>query len=116
MARMLLSLETLKDFDFGKSAVMFQQALKACVNDIRDRPGEKKARKVQLEVQITPVILQDGDVVDVEVEFMAKTVVPAWHTAARPLGVTRQGDLFFSADSPDSPHQRTLDEVEQDDE
>ena len=110
MARKQLSLDTLGDFDFGRAAVAFQKALEAVVRDCTDRPGDKHARTVELKASIVPVMLQDGDVVDVEVDFQIRSKVPAWQTAARPLNVSRNGQLFFEEFAPDNPNQMTLDE------
>lgn len=108
MSRMKLSLATLKDFDFGKADVVVQQAMSVAVRDVLDRPGEKKPRVVTIKVSITPVVQQDGDVVDAEVEFEVANAIPKWRTAPRPVLVGRQGDLFFSPDAPDNPRQETF--------
>jgi hypothetical protein len=112
---MQLSLETLKDFDVGKARALFDFALRQVVEDMLDRPDETKARKVNLEVTLTPLIIEKGELVEVEVSFAAASKIPARHTAGRPVGVTKQGGLFFSADSPDNPFQRTLDEQREED-
>ncbi len=113
--RTLLSLDSLKDFDFGKAAVTFQAHLKNAVRDILDRPGDKTARAVIMETKITPVVHQDDNaVVDANVQFLFSVKIPKFSTAERPLGVTRQGDLFFQRDAPDNPRQSTL--IDRDDE
>jgi hypothetical protein len=108
MPRTLLSLDTLRDFDFGKAAVTFQAHLKNAVRDILDRPGDKTARAVIMETKITPVVHQDGDVIDANVQFLFSVKIPKFSTAERPLVVSRQGDLFFQKDSPDNPRQSSL--------
>jgi len=40
MAHMQLSLETLKDFNFGKASVPFEKALASAVRDCLDRVGD----------------------------------------------------------------------------
>ena len=108
--KMQLSLETLGDFDMGKASEAFRQAMAAVVKDCLDRPGEKTARKVALTVHVKPVVLQDGDVVDAEVEFTISNSMPNWKTASRPVAVDRQGRLFFNDLVPDNPRQSTIDE------
>ena len=110
MTRMQLSLDTLKDFDLGKPAVAFEQAMAEAVRNCLDRPGEKKARNVELTVNIKPVLQQDGDVVDVEVDFTIKTKLPPWQTATRPVKPTKRGQLFFNDLASDDPDQHTIDE------
>jgi hypothetical protein len=106
--RTLLSLESLHEFDFGKASVTFAAHLKNAVRDILDRPGDKTARSVVMEVKIAPVLHQDGDVVDANVQFLFSVKIPKFSTAERPLIVSRQGDLFFQPDAPDNPRQSTL--------
>ena len=108
MPKMQLNLETLADFDYGKAAEAFRQALASVVRDCMDRPGEKKARTVTLTASIVPVVLQDGDVVDAEVDFSISNKIPKWQTAARPLAVDRQGRLFFNDMAPDNPRQMDI--------
>ena len=110
MAQMTLSLNSLSDFDYGKAAVAFEQALKRAVVDCLERPGDKAARKVVLTTNIVPVMQQDGDVVDAEVDFTVKATVPPWQTATRPLAVTKGGQLLFNDMAPDNPRQTTIDE------
>jgi hypothetical protein len=109
--RVKLSLETLKDVDYGKPGALFTNLIRQAVRDILDRPGERHPRKVTLQLEITPLVLQDGDVIDAEVLFSGKTSLPPYHTAARPMAIDRQGHLVFSTDAPDNPRQKTLDET-----
>jgi hypothetical protein len=110
MARMMLSLDNLHDFDCGKADAIFRQCLLNAVRDLLDRPGDKNARKVVLQITLKPVLQQDGDVVDAEVEFEAKNSLRSYRTAIRPMAIDRRGNLFFNPDSPDNPDQRTIDE------
>jgi len=110
MARQTLSLDTLDQFDFGKASAAFSMALEKAVRDCLDRPGEKKAREVSLVAKLTPVLLQDGDVVDCEIGFTIGCGVPKWQTAARPVGATTGGQLFFQELAPDNPDQMTVDD------
>lgn len=111
MARMQLSLETLQHFDFGVAAKMFNQALKRAVLDVIDRGGDDRKRVVTLRVNIKPILLQDGDVVEAEVEFEAGTALPSLKTPKKPMTVNRQGQLGFSELAPDNPNQTTIDEL-----
>ena len=110
--KMQLSLETLKDFDMGKASVAWQKALGQVVRDCLDRPGDKKVRSVVMTTSIKPIVQQDGDVIDCEVEFTVDRKVPAWQTASRPAIPTKKGQLFFNDMAPDNPRQATIDEVQ----
>jgi hypothetical protein len=114
MPRQKLSLATLPDFDMGKAFVAWQQAMARVVKDLLDRPGDKKARQVVLNCNVVPVMTQDGDVVDAEVDFTIVAKLPPWMTCTRPVGISKDGSLFFSADAPDNPRQATLLEEESD--
>jgi len=109
--RMQLSLDTLKDFDVGKAAVAFQHALKRVVTDCLERPGTKATRKVVLTANVAPLMQQDGDVVDAEVDFTIQAKTPPWQTATKPLAITRGGQLMFNDLAPDNPHQKTIDDA-----
>lgn len=113
---MLLSLETLKDFDLGKAKIAFEHALKKVATDCLERPGTKAARKIVFTTNVVPILQQDGDVVDVEIDFTVQAKVPAWQTAAKPLAVTKVGGLLFNDLAMDNPRQRTVDEVLDEDE
>jgi len=110
-----LSLETLHNFDYGKASAAVSVALKRAVDDIRDRPGEKTPRKVNLMMLLTPQIQQDGDVTDANVGFEISCNIPKWKTTAKPAGVTQAGGLFFQPSAPDNPDQMTIDDVIDDD-
>jgi len=110
MARMMLSLETLKDFDMGRASEAWALALKKVVQDLLDRPGDNRARKVLLTCTITPILLQEGDVVDAEVEFSIARKVPEWQTKPRPVAITQTQQLVFNDMAMDNPHQTTIDE------
>jgi len=111
MARQVLSLATLKEFDYGKAEVTFQRELEKVVRDCLDRPAVGSAREVRLVALIKPLILQEGDVVDAEVSWRIASKTPAYETPGRPVAVTKKGQLFFNDLAPDNPRQSTLDEL-----
>lgn len=112
MAQQILTLETLHKFDFGKAAMAWQTALAQAVRDITDRPGDQTARKVILTATLKPTLQQDGDVVDAAVDFQIQTKLPAYQTASRPAGVTRNGQLYFQEHAPDNPDQTTFEPLD----
>ena len=111
MARMSLSLATLKDFDAGKAAIAWQKALERAVRDCLDRAADPTARKVTLTASIKPILEQDGDVLDADVDFAIAVKLPAWTTKPRPTAIdSKGGRLLFNDLAPDNPHQMTIDE------
>jgi len=108
--RLMLSLDTLKDFDYGKVDAAFRKELANAVRDLVDRPGEKKKREVVLQVELVPRVEQQGDVVEADVEFVVWSRIPKRRTATRPTAVTKQGQLVFNDLAPDNPNQATVDE------
>jgi len=111
MTRQRLSLATLDQFDYGKGALIFQKELEKVVRDLIDRPGDTTARTVDLQVILTPIVLQDGDVIDAKVQFKCRGKTPPYKTAARPAAIDRGRQLVFQPMAPDNPEQRTLDEA-----
>lgn len=107
-----LKLDTLKDLDFGRPAVAFEQSVADAVRDCKDRPGDKRPRKVCLEFVLVPVIEQDGDCTGVEGEFKIKVSLPHRQTKPYSFGLTRQGHLLFSDNAPENIEQTTIDDVD----
>lgn len=104
-----LSLEKLKDFDLGKINVAFQKALRAAAQDCIERPGETKARSVNLEFAMAPVVEVEGHCDNVRAEFRITTSLPKQVSRRYEFRVDKRGNLSYSADSPDSVDQMTLD-------
>ena len=111
MAVKQLKLQTLADFNGGKVAAAFDHHVKRVIEDCDDRPGETKARKITLEVEVVPRILQDGAATDCEITAKVKSTVPAHIAAPVVCQIRRGGIAAFNDLSEDNPHQRTLDEI-----
>lgn len=114
MALMQLKLETLKDLDFGRPAVAYEQGIADAVRDCIDRPGDKRPRKVSMEFVIIPMVEQEGDCNEVMGEFKIKTVLPHRQTKPYSFGLNKQGRLFFSENAPDNVDQTTFDDIDPD--
>lgn len=114
MAFVQLTLETLKDLDFGKVNMAFMSELKRAVLDCTDRPGETKARSVALEFTITPIIDEDGMCESVRGEMQIKSKVPVRKTKRYEFAVNKHGHLSFSEHNPTSIDQTTFDDIGED--
>ena len=107
-----LTLENLKDLDFGKAAKIWEQKLSGIITDCFERPNESGPRELSLVAKIKPETDQAGDCSDVKVEFHVKTRLPSEHTKQYSMGVTKHGHVFFAEDSSDNPDQLSFDDVD----
>lgn len=117
MAMMLFNLETLKELGMGIVSKAFEHELKRCVQDCLDRPGDKNARVVTLQMQIKPVVdpMKQDECDTVSGEFEIKGKVPVRRTRVYSFGVKKTGSLMFSSDSPDNIDQKTIFDQDPDD-
>lgn len=107
MARVELSLESLKNLDYGKVQAEFQKLLEFIIKDCWERPHDAKARKVLLQFEAEPVT--DGhDCTDIRARFKMKASVPDRQTKDYMMGLTKGGHIYFQEDSSDSPDQESL--------
>ena len=111
MGLMRLSLESIKEVQGGVALEMFQDALHHAVKDCIDRPGDKRARKVTMQMNITPVAVTNGNTIDCEGAkgvFQCRAKMPDRESAEIDFGVQNSGDLIFNPDSPRDHRQTTL--------
>lgn len=101
-------LSALAEMDGGRIDVAFGQALARVVADCEDRPGEKKARTVTLQLEVIPVLDESGVCDDVKVQMFITDGIPKRKTRVYDMAMkktSRGPQLMFRPDS--------LDEVEQ---
>lgn len=110
---MKLGLRTLPQVRGGIVELMFDKAILRAIQDVQTAPDIADARTVELTAKLKPV-LDQGELVDVDVEFAVNGKVPrrststrmaVRHDMAHPTGPTQ---LFFNVDSPGDPDQSTL--------
>lgn len=111
MPRVKVGLANLQEIDDGLTVRLFDRALKQVVADCVDRPGDKKARTVTLELAIVPQAT-DGVCETVLMESTVKSKIPAPRTKQYQVDVKGDGTLIVNPASPDDVRQRTLDERE----
>lgn len=109
MAVHQLTLETLNKLYDGRVAAAFDLKLKQLVLDLEDRPQAKQARKLTLEVTLTPM-MADGELESAAVDFQVLAKSPGLKTKAFDMQFRRGGVLVFNDLSEDNANQRTLDE------
>jgi hypothetical protein len=107
----IVTLENLKALDMGKVDEAFKAHLALASLDCADRPAEKKARKVMVELSIVPVPETNGQMVtcsEVKAKFRVTSSVPKHETKEYSFGVKKTGALVFNEDAPDNVNQATL--------
>lgn len=111
MGLMRFDLDTLKSLDGGIAPKMFLDAMRRAVKDCLERPGDKRARKVTLQMTLTPVPVINGNTIDCDGArgaFQCKVKIPDYETREVDFGVQNSGDLIFNPDSPRDHRQTTL--------
>lgn len=109
MALEKFRLDTLATIDEGRIKVAFDMALQRLIDDCKDRPELKDARKLTLTVVVEPRPEQ-GSLDSVDVSFEIKDAIPKRGTRAYNMAVGRAG-LLWNELSPDEVRQKTLDEA-----
>lgn len=106
-----LNLEGLSHFADGTVDASFARHVKRAILDCEDRPGEKKARTITLVVNIVPVVLQEGAVIDTNVDCTVKSSVPDHISKTVECRLKQGGRALFNDMSADHVDQRTIDEM-----
>jgi len=118
MSLKVLNLDTLKDLDLGRVGVGFGRLLEQAVRDCLDRPSDKRARKLTLQLAIKPKAEIVGNSISCEGASgvaQLKLKLPDYETQEVDFGVRENGRLVFSEDSPTNHRQATLGFGEEDD-
>ena len=110
-----LNLASLQDLDDGRVSVAFAHEMKRAVQDCIDRPADKTARVVTLELSIKPILAPDSSIVEMEGadgEFKIKSKVPTRKSKTYNFRSNKHGQLAFSSESPENADQTTFDDVD----
>lgn len=90
----------------GMLPALFDDEMRRCLLDCKDRFEDDKARSVKIEFRTSPRHGTNGDEVDVEVEVVS--TVPKKRTRLHTLAVKANGEAMFHPDLLDEPEGRTL--------
>lgn len=99
-----LTLDTLGELSAGQSQAIIDAALRAAIRDTEDRGGDKKPRKVTIEIEF-----KKSGPDHVSVNVTAKTSLPKYATDPTVAEIVMDGNkprVMFSpaaADNPDQP-------------
>lgn len=110
--KVALTLETLKDLDYGKIDVAFKQHLARAVEDCMDRPGDSKPRQVLLTFELVPDTGQGHDCEAIDLQAHVQSKVPAHRSRKFACAPRKGGHITFDLDSPDDVNQRSFGEPE----
>ena len=93
----------------------FNRAIAAAVSDCQERPADKSARKISLEMELVPLVDDsDGGCSHAEASFTIKCKVPDRRSRTYSLLVQPRGGLLFNDQAPENADQTTLDELDAD--
>jgi hypothetical protein len=103
-------LGSVSKLDSGRIKEAWEQALKRCMDDCKDRPAVADPRKVQLLATVSPVVGDNGELESCDVHFQIADAVPKRKSKIYNMK-SKGGALFFNELSPEDIHQRTLDDA-----
>lgn len=103
MKRVELSLENMSQLHGGKMSAQFKMLMKRVIADLTDRPTIKKARKIEMEISITPADINDLDCDHVDVEFHLSTKIPGFSSRPYTMKTHKNDVLSFHPDFIDEP-------------
>ncbi len=111
MKRDLKRLGDLEALENGAIGEVFTMKLGQLMADVVDRPALEKARKLTVELELTPVSDNSGNLTEVRAAVQVKTTSPAQRTAEVSMKWgAKRGALVWNDESPDDVRQGTLDE------
>lgn len=111
MAVEKFNLASLVGIDAGRIREAFEQAVRRCEDDCRDRPSVDRDRKVQLTCSFRPVVDSNtGELESCNVDFEINDNIPKRRSKVYNMKAARTG-LLFNEMSPDEIRQGTLDEA-----
>jgi hypothetical protein len=106
-----LRTDTLRNLDRGRAAIALNAAIDQAVKDCLNRPGDDRARKVTMVLEIKPV----SEVIQNEItcegatgKYCVRVRVPDWESNTLDFGVKQNGTLVFSENSPANHCQTTI--------
>ena len=107
MGKLQLSTKNLHELDNGIVGEVIDAEIKNCLLDCLDRPHDNKARKVQITIDISPVMMK-GDCERVEVQVHASSSVPKKRANMQALAINVKGQAYFQEFAQDNPDQTTI--------
>lgn len=107
MALEKFTLATLASMDDGRIREAFEQAVKRCELDCKDRPALEESRKVSMSVTLVPVLGEDAQLDSVNIVIKILDTLPKRCSKSYNMKASRSG-LLFNEMSADDVNQATL--------
>jgi len=112
MALIEVRTATLAQIDRGILGMALDLELAKAVADCRDRPAEKTAREITLNIKIKPCEPDlTGDVDSIDLTYSVKGKHPPRKSKTTNCGVQKNNRLVYADMAPDNHKQRTIDEI-----
>lgn len=90
-----LTLESIATMDGGRIGEAVRQALKRVAQDMDDRPGDDRPRKITLEIATMPILGDDGFIEGAKLQMQVKETLPTRKTKVYDMGVRKGGMMVF---------------------
>lgn len=110
MALQKFNFAALAEIDGGRLRAKFDQLLERIRLDCVDRAALKKARSVKLQVNLTPIADNQGNLTGIDVSFDVEPHEPKSQSPTYNM-IPQRGGIAFNELSPDDARQGTLDEA-----
>lgn len=110
MPRIKFSFETLAELDSGKIDLAIKRELRRIADDLNDRPGDRSARKLTVEVTFRPATEESGVCETTDVSFKVVSKVPPRTSRDYNMEVRGNGEMIFNPASDNDAKQTSLDE------
>lgn len=94
--------------DNGRIGAALNIALKRIAEDLDDRPGDNRERKVTLEITAKPECAPDGLIEGAKVQVQVKDAIPTRKSRVYDVGVRKGGMMVYQEMSPDNHLQSPL--------
>lgn len=91
MANVPLTFKNLVELDDGRLAVAFDRELRQALADLRDRPADKRKRKITLTVELQP-LEHHGDFDGADIDYYVTSKRP--HEAGSTIRLTPNQSTF----------------------
>jgi predicted RND superfamily exporter protein len=98
---------SLSTIDGGRINAAFEQLMKRCEDDCKDRPALEEARKLTLSISCTPVVDDAGNLESCNVQFQFAEKIPNRKSKIYNMRAER-GGLVFNEMSPEDVRQMTI--------
>lgn len=109
--RDISEIESLGTLDDGRLALSYQRHLQRLIADCENRPMDKTARELTITLKVTPSLVEEGYLSDVNIEGHLKSKVPAHVTRPVNCRVKAKQRAVFNDMAEDNAAQRTIDEI-----